>query len=423
MLNTPARSGSARWAALLSLTLLVATSAPLLAADKWIPGDRMSQAVGRIIGSARRIGDIHQFGYEDGVCILAGFLQAGGSADFIKTLQGGQEYVILGGGDNFMKDMDIEITDSNGRKIAEDTQTDASPLVRFRAPSNGKVTLKAIAAKADRGAFTCVVILRRGGWDIPTKNLATAVARLLVQGDDLHNKMPGKVFFHDVKNQWAMFGSVRRQGESTTIENFNLGTGKRVVLAAGDDFIRDVDLFVKDRNENLLGKDEDPDAHPRVVLNAKNGSGSLLTYKNIKSTGAGLIVMTVLQILDGNNDNNTRDLEVRDLRGTWRAVRLVKTGSNDSFDAANDIGNLVIGDRSMQFNAQKNGARYDVQFDQGRGLVKIDFYKSGETVPYGTGIARLEGNKLRLVYDWTASRPGSFDSPPAGAWDLVLVRN
>src|SRR5437879_5500972 len=120
MFHASSRARPAMWAALLSLVLVGLGSAPLPAAEEWGPGTRMMQAVGRVMVTVRTLTDnsktdINKFGYDDDLCILAAFLPAGESVAFNKELAGGRDYLILGGGDDFMKDMDIEVRDSNGK--------------------------------------------------------------------------------------------------------------------------------------------------------------------------------------------------------------------------------------------------------------------------------------------------------------------
>jgi uncharacterized protein (TIGR03067 family) len=64
----------------------------------------------------------------------------------------------------------------------------------------------------------------------------------------------------------------------------------------------------------------------------------------------------------------------------------------------------------LKLDAAKKPAQFDM------------FAKAGDATPYGTGIVKREGNRIRLVYDWTNNRPTSFDNPPKEVWELVLER-
>jgi len=282
-----------RWAALLSVVAVLFCCSP--ASAEWAPGKYMSKAVARVLGSAKGLSDISDYGFDNDLCILATYLGNGKNAAFNKYLQKG-EYLILGGGDDEIKDLDIVVSDADGDKVAEDTQDDASPLVRFNVKSAGKFTLKAIAAKADKGGFVCLVIMRKGGYTIPVKNLATALASLIKSCEVVDSKISEKLYFHEEPNQWALFGSVLDKGEETTITNINMGTGTRVVVAAGDGVSTDIDLFVKTSKDGVVAKDEDADPTPIVSFRANSFTGAKVTYKNVASRGKSLILTAVLHV-------------------------------------------------------------------------------------------------------------------------------
>ena len=67
-----------------------------------------------------------------------------------------------------------------------------------------------------------------------------------------------------------------------------------------------------------------------------------------------------------------------------------------------------------------NGRQHELRIDGSKSPATIDFYKKGETTPYGTGIIKRDGNNLVLIYDWGGARATSFDNPPAGYWELTL---
>src|SRR5262249_38416983 len=157
----------------------------------WGPGQRMTDAAVRVLGGAKGIGDETDYGFDTNLSILGAFLGDGKSATFTKTLEQGRDYVILGGGDQSIVDLDLEVSDEFGNLVAVD-QIGATPIVKFRATFTGRFTLKATAHKADRGGFCCVVILRKNGWKVPVKNLADALGALMQQCDSLDRTLRDK---------------------------------------------------------------------------------------------------------------------------------------------------------------------------------------------------------------------------------------
>lgn len=281
------------WAALASL-LAILLCCPTASA-KWEPGERLAKASVRAMGSAKGISDVTDFGFEKGLTILAAHLPEGKSCDFDKNLIKGVEYLILGGGDDAIEDLDLEIKDDDGKVVAEDTQTNASPIVRFTAKATGKHTIKATAYKANKGGYACLVIMRKDGWLVPIKNLADALTNLIRMCQIVDEKTSEEVRFHNVPNQWAMFGSVLEQGQETTISNVDMGTGNRIVMAACDNVSSDVDLYVKDKDDKEIDKDEKDNNTPICLFRAKNFGDAKITYKNVSSKKPSLVLTAVLE--------------------------------------------------------------------------------------------------------------------------------
>ena len=287
-----------RWA-VFRLPLLLATIAGGTEAAEWKPGIGMTQAVGRVMGSVRRIGDNTSFGYDDGICIMAAFLRPGANIDFTRPLVGGQEYVILGGGDFDVEDLDIEIFDPYGRPLTRDVLNDPAPIVRFFAPATGIYTLRQKLFKARTGSFCVVAVLRAGGFDVPVSNLLVATTNLIDFCTRVNQNRGGGVVFHDAENQWAIFGSVLRPNEATTITRLALGQGRRVIVAAGDNNAADIDLFVLDQAGNTVVKDDESDATPIADIQVHGVNSAGLRLHNVQSRGPALVLSAFLQARPG----------------------------------------------------------------------------------------------------------------------------
>jgi hypothetical protein len=277
------------------LALLVAGGA---ARADWVPGERMTEAGGRVMGTVRGLSDVSKFGYDGNITVMAAFIQPGKTTSMERQLTRGEEYMILGGGDDQTEDLDIEVVDvATDRVIAKDDETDASPTVRFTAPKSGKYKLRLTLFKAKRGCFACMVVLRKGGFDVPKENLVKATARLIGLCNLVDSKIKGDVTFHDPANQWALYGGIFEKGESLSITNLNMGNGRRVIVAAGDDNTKDIDLFLMDRNGKVLVKDEDDDPTPVLQWRTNNREAYGLKIKNAAG-GRSLILAAVLDLED-----------------------------------------------------------------------------------------------------------------------------
>jgi hypothetical protein len=276
----------------LALVLLVATPKPSFA--EWGPGRFMMQAMGTLMNSILQISKKTDFGYDNGIAIMAAFLEPKETIAFVRTVDKGQRYAVLGGGDNDVRDLDIEVSDENGRVIAQDNKDDNQPVAFFTANSKGKIIIRMKLFEASRGSFCVVSILRRGGWNVPKENLIKATAGVITAANNVDQNLKEAVNFQSGPNQWALYGGIFRKGEEIEITNLGLGNGRRVVLAAGDTQTKDIDLFVTVGNQEV--KDVADDATPIVDVTATNVRTAALRIKNTDSSGPTLILTTILHV-------------------------------------------------------------------------------------------------------------------------------
>lgn len=281
-------------ASLLPTALLLAPGPRPAAAADWGPGNFMLQALGQMMGSVLEVSRETDYGYDDGISIMAAFLEPGATIDFVRTVQEGGSYAIAGGGDDDVRDLDLVILDGAGRPIASDTKSDNHPVVVFDAPYTGRVTIRVNLYAARSGSFCVASVLRRGGWNVPRENLIRSAVGIISAANYVDRNVKGAVAFQAGPNQWAMYGGVYRRGEQLEIINVGLGSGRRVFLAAGDTQARDIDLFVSVGREEA--HDTDPDANPIVDVEATNVSTATLRIHNVDSGGPCLILATILQV-------------------------------------------------------------------------------------------------------------------------------
>jgi hypothetical protein len=167
-------------------------------------------------------------------------------------------------------------------------------VVSFVATHTGKVTIRQTLYSAVRGSFCVATILRRGGWRVPRENLIKAAAGIISSANNVDQQVKGQVAFQAGPNQWALYGGLYRRGEEATISNVGMGSGRRVIVSAGDTTARDIDLFVGVGNDEA--KDVDNDANPLVDFTATNVNSATLRIKNVESNGPCLILTSILHI-------------------------------------------------------------------------------------------------------------------------------
>ncbi len=289
-----------RWFLSCALALVgVGLCAPSASAEqKWVPGKRFVQSATRVMGPIQKIIKETNYGYSEGICVLAAFLTDKEEVGFNRFFDKGKKYAILGGGDDGVEDLDIIVT-RNGRQIVADVALDAAPVVEFTAPEAGAYSITVKMAKSKKnGGFATICILADGGYSVPAENLAEALTNLITQCEEIDSRVKQNVVFTSGSNQWAVFGSIVRQNGDLTIEKLTPGRGTRVLISGGDKTTSDIDLALLDATGKVAKEDVDDDALPRVVFEAKQGSSYGFRVKNVKSRGASLILTAMLSVED-----------------------------------------------------------------------------------------------------------------------------
>lgn len=263
----------------------------------WVPGERMTESINTVIASARDVTDLGDYGYDSNICILSCFLTDGKDITFNRPFDKGKDYLILGGGDKNASDIDIDIYDSAGVKVASDNDDDASPTIKYRPKTSGTFKLKVSLhkTKGRGGAFCTVVFLKKGGYEVPLSNLKAAIETVSIGCEEVDKAAKQKVFFQSGDNQWALYGAVLEQGDDMTITKVKFGMGDRMLVAGGDKVAEDVDVMVlNDAGDVLLrDKSKEPFAFLKFVEDEDKYRG--IRFKNTRSRKAGpSLVLTAL---------------------------------------------------------------------------------------------------------------------------------
>jgi hypothetical protein len=271
--------------------LVCLAAAGALAAQEWRPGVYMRQAMDKIVVMGTAVEQKSHFGWDPNLCLMAAFLRPKATVEFDTTLEAGSSYAFLGGGDDTVEDLDLEISRS-GEVVGRDTETDATPVVIVKPTETGTYTIRLNLYKATTGSFVAAAVLKQGGFTVPVKNLERALERNLALAGRAAQLGNG-ARFHDYNNQWAMYGWVIRQGEERGITRITFPKGRFHVLAAGDVHSRDLDLVVK-QGGTVLDSDTDDDATPVTTFNA-GGSDYSFTVKDVASDGPSLVIASVIE--------------------------------------------------------------------------------------------------------------------------------
>ena len=128
---------------------------------------------------------------------------------------------------------------------------------------------------------------------MPDTNFVDAMAKCIATCSQL-GKERKELHFHDQDNQWSLFGGVLETGKEAALTNINMGSGKRILVAAGDGNAQNVDLFLLNSGGAVLEKDIEPDASPIFEYKTSGSSTYGVRVKNTRSKGPSMIIATIL---------------------------------------------------------------------------------------------------------------------------------
>lgn len=134
----------------LSLLLLVPAEA---AAAQDSVGRQLSEAVGRLAKS----------GYRETHGRTRGTLRQGQETSYTLDFTQGRTYAVVGVCDNDCSDLDLQLHDDNGNLVAQDTETDDTPVVSVSPRWTGRfrVTVKMHACSVSPCDFGLLVLTQR----------------------------------------------------------------------------------------------------------------------------------------------------------------------------------------------------------------------------------------------------------------------
>jgi serine/threonine protein kinase len=258
----------------------------------------MNAAVVRVTNLADKANTLNNFGYDNGISILGGWVEEKKNLTVTLTLTGGVQYLFLAAGDNDAVDVDLEILDAGNNVVAKDTDTNPDAVVNFTPPANGKYTVKmTLYQSKNKVPCVCVtVVLKKDGSKVAVNNLDKAVGKIMKAmeaGDKaLFDKSGKRIDLFQGAGQWAFYGGVLNQGSDMSMTNLTFGSGERYFLGVGDDSAQVIKLTLEDSSGKAIKTDSVSSSTSVLDYTATGGTNGLRIY-NTQSTGPSVVLMAV----------------------------------------------------------------------------------------------------------------------------------
>ena len=269
----------------------------------WRPGKFMVQAFSRVSAAAQRAQQTTAYGFEsNGAAVLGAFLKRGHTISMARPLEGGVKYIIIGGGSDSVTDLDLEVVDSNGRRVGHDTGPDAIPIADFKAPQDGEYTINLrLSGSKALGSFTAITIMRASdGYNVPVKNLASsfgsALALAAIANDKVVKKGAGSLVYH-ADGDWCVYGVVLKQSQSITFHGVDVNNPTSLIVGGTDGTATDFDLRALDASKGVIASDTGSDNTPMLLFQPASGDSYAIEASTERSPGPSLVTVMVLDVV------------------------------------------------------------------------------------------------------------------------------
>jgi hypothetical protein len=280
-----------------ALGVLLAGSTPGARASLTSEYRPVEQAVTRVMRAAQKVVAKTPYHFDAGVCFGVAFVRNGDVISSAYPLQKGVTYVFFGGGDANAQNIDLELRDANNRVLAQDVAGDAIPAVLYVPKYTGSYRLTMRLKKSRSASSFCSLIVMRktGGYALPVSVLRE-VAQPSAQMPAEMKQYGDMLRFHRVRNEWAIYGAVLKQGDATSLGGLKFESGNHILGAFSDGRAKDLGLMLSSNGAPVPGQGDQTGATPGILYQTRGNQTYNLTVQNRKSNGASLIFVTVFDV-------------------------------------------------------------------------------------------------------------------------------
>lgn len=254
-------------------------------------GEYISECVQRAVQQAGAAGDYTGYGMAtDSFCLLGGWIATGGELQFTVNFNAGTSYLLVGGGDSDVKDLDISVSD--GENTVEDVETDNTPFVHLGAEETVEAT---ITLRNHQGSgqpdFCVLLILQSEGGDGSAASLNAAAQGLVKAVSGVGGGWSTEAA--EDPSGWCLVGGLFGAGGELGIGR-SFSAGSYALVGFGDSKCQDLDCFVSNEEGEEIAADTETDSTPVVQFDASGDAVGSLNLRmhaaNGNAFGVGIIL-------------------------------------------------------------------------------------------------------------------------------------
>ena len=272
------------------LTFLLLLTAPMQA-QSWEPADRVLATLDGLYAKCSLMEALSAVTWRPGLCLAAAELERDSTASIEVELEAGTRYYFIAGTEDGGGDVDLYLRDTADSVVADDRESDATPVVEFLPPRSGtyRIQLHLVSAASERQYVAIGMLMAGGG---PIGDLAyRQVSRQFGVAAGAVRAAGGATRFGSGENDWCVYGYLLAAGGSTTLENLRLPRGKNFLAATGTENVRDIDIYLATPDLRIVRRDQEPDSYPMIEYDQATKEPLTLRLEVESADGSGLILL------------------------------------------------------------------------------------------------------------------------------------
>lgn len=262
--------------------------------------DYMNQALKRVFRKAQAVTQVKDkalagYGFDrTGACLWGTYLKVGSENTLEMVAEGGKSYFLIAAGDDFVKNIDIVVTDKNGRIVAKDTESGKEAGVLYKPQYSGLCHVILRLKAGDRFGLCALACLKRpNGW-LLNKNKFAETTDVFKRGiQQWWKSYKGAAFLHN--GDWSLVMGVLEPGKSL-VWSHTVPAGLLGITTAHDGFARDLDLYLRTPPGAYLKAAVKSGSTPSLTYLSTQGGTYSWEVKATSSKGPTLIAVALLEL-------------------------------------------------------------------------------------------------------------------------------
>lgn len=233
--------------------------------------------------------------WRPGLCLTGARVRTGESVALNLQLKANYSYSFIGAVDEAGRDVDFFLRDELGAVVAEDQDSDNSPIINFRPENDGEYQLQLhLVSSEDPTGFLTLSILQSGGSSILESDYRKLKQQFFGAASGIKSVHPELEWQHE-NNQWCVFGYLTANDAGLSLRGLKLGEGRRFIAATGNRTFGKIDLYLADIQRKIVAADESPDAYPLLEYTASSEEVYDLRMEVGQSQENGLLLLGIFR--------------------------------------------------------------------------------------------------------------------------------